>query len=99
MIQFALWPILAVIMGIALLIGSGIVATIVWCTAHLATDLALGAKGDLWCPVLRKSMRVTGTPRRAVDAPFTNLRRCERWGEGPVKCAKFCLLQQAGTAA
>jgi hypothetical protein len=94
MLQLALWPILALIMGIAFLIGAGIVTTIVWCTANLIRDMLFGDDGEIWCPVLKRQFHVHGTPRGSmIGIPFSGLKRCERWGEGHIECKKACLVQ------
>lgn len=91
MLQFVLWPILAVWMGIAVAITIGIVAVLVWSTAHQLKD-EVGEDGEVWCPVLQKPMKVSGISRHSTALPeFADLRRCEHWGTGRIGCAKACL--------
>lgn len=91
MLHLVLWPILAVWAGLAFVVLFAVVVTIAWGTAHLMRD-EVGAKGDVWCPVYDKPMKVRGIPRRfLVGAPFLTLRRCERWGTDHIKCGKWCL--------
>lgn len=91
MLQFVLWPILAVWMGLAVLITLGIVAMLVWGTAHQLKDEA-GEEGEVWCPVLQQTMKVKGISRHTTALPeFADLKRCEHWGNGRVGCAKACL--------
>jgi hypothetical protein len=90
--EILLLPIFLVWFGIAFPIALLILATIVWCTAHLLKDIAVPQDGDLWCPVHKRPMHVKGTPRRfLVGGPFSALRRCERYGPYPIRCSKECL--------
>ncbi len=93
-----LWPLLAVWMGLALLIAVGIVALFVYCTMHVAYDVAVGSDGDVYCPVHKRAMRVHGAPRHSkTGVPFASLRTCERFGSGHIRCGKFCLTDQPKT--
>ncbi len=94
MLQLALWPILAVWMGLAFVVFATIVGTIGWSTGHLLHDSWIGERGELWCPAHRRNLHVTGTPRRFQDgSPFVCLRRCEWWGKGPIRCNRPCLMR------
>jgi len=92
MLHAALWPVLAVWMGLAVVTLVSIVAMIVWGTAHLVRD-SLGTTGAIWCPPQERMIGVHGVPRQftAGDPPFATLQRCERWGNGAVQCGKPCL--------
>jgi len=95
MLQIVLWPILLVWMGLAVAITLGIVAMLIWSTAHQLRDEA-GEDGEVWCPVLKRTMKVHGLPRHFTIGPgFVNLSRCERWGDGRVQCTKPCLAAEA----
>jgi len=86
------WPIFAVWIGLGILVALLIVGTIGWCTFNLASDVVLGDEGTIWCPVYKQEMKVKGIPRRfRIEAPFVGLSKCERWGDGRVRCAKGCL--------
>ena len=92
MTQILLLPIFVVWFGIAFPIAALILGTIIWCTVHVMKDLAVGTRGEIWCPVHERMMRVRGTPRRFLGiVPFTSLRRCERYGPYRIRCAKCCL--------
>jgi len=98
MLQFALWPILAVIMGLALLTGAAILGTLVWSSAHLLRDMVVGDDGKIWCPVHKQMMSVHGVPRGSILAPFVSLNRCQEYGAGHIRCGKTCLVQMNQTA-
>jgi len=101
MLKLALWPILAVWAGLAFVVLAAIVAVLGWSTGLVLKDVAKGDEGDLWCPVHKKMMHVSGVPRRSnVDAPFTHLRTCDNWEDGKVRCQQTCLLMKLpGTRA
>lgn len=91
MLQLILWPIFAVWMLTGLVVAAVILGMLVWGTAHQLRDEA-GTDGDIWCPVLKQTMHVRGLPRRFTTGPeFCDLSRCEKWGKGPVRCAKACV--------
>ncbi len=92
MLHLALWAILAVWVGIALLILVAIVSTIGISTARLLLDRR-GVAGTVWCPVLRHTMKVLGAPASFVGTVtgFDTVRRCERFGDSPVDCHRWCL--------
>jgi hypothetical protein len=89
--HITLWPILAVWMGLAFVVLGTVVGVIVYCTSHLAHDVSVGDDATLWCPVHKQMMHVKAVSRGTQEAPFTDLRRCEYWGKGPVECEKICL--------
>lgn len=92
MIEILLLPIFLVWFGLAFPIALIILGTVVWCTAHLMKDVAVPQEGDVWCPIHERRMHVKGTPRRfLVGVPFSALRRCERFGPYPIRCAKDCI--------
>ena len=93
MLQFALWPILAVIIGLALVTAVGILGTIAWSTAHMVRDVAVGDDGQIWCPVHKQMMTVHGVPRGSIAAPFAGLDKCQEYGDGRIQCSKTCLAQ------
>lgn len=91
--NLVLWPILSVWMGLAFAVLFAVVGVIVWGSAHLLRD-ALGVKDTVWCPALKRELRVKAIPRHFFRGGmrFSNLHRCERFGGGPIGCAKACLL-------
>jgi hypothetical protein len=92
MLHLALWFILAIWVGIAILIALAIVGTIGVSTVRMLLDRR-GVAGTVWCPLLQRAMRVLGPPAAFVGtvADFDDLRRCERWGNAPIQCHKWCL--------
>ncbi len=92
MLHLVLWGILAIWVGIALLILASIVSTIGISTARLLLD-RIGIRGTVWCPVLQRSLAVLGPPAAFVGTitAFDDLRKCERFGTGAIKCHKWCL--------
>jgi hypothetical protein len=98
MLQIVLWPILLIWMGLAVLITLSIVGMLLWGTAHQLKDEA-GEDGEIYCPVLQRTMKVHGLPRRFTTGPeYADLSRCERWGDGDVQCTKPCLAAEAELA-
>ena len=93
MLKIALWPILAVFMGLAFVTVAAILGTIVWSTAHLVRDVVVGNDGQIWCPVHKQMMTVHGVPRGSILAPFVALNRCQEYGAGRIRCGKTCLVQ------
>jgi len=92
MLHVALWLILAVWVGIALLILVAIVSTIGIATVRMLLDRR-GVAGTVWCPVLRRSLKVLGPPAAFVGGvtDFDDIRRCEKFGDEAVACHKWCL--------
>jgi hypothetical protein len=92
MLSIVLWAILAVWVGIALLILVGIVSTIVGSTSRMLLD-RVGVRGTVWCPVLQRTLAVVGQPASFVGTvtDFDGVRRCERFGDGRIKCHKWCV--------
>ncbi|OYV63888.1 MAG: hypothetical protein B7Z72_14140, partial [Gemmatimonadetes bacterium 21-71-4] len=88
----ALWIILAIWVGIAFLILFAIVATIGVSTARLLLDKR-GVAGTVWCPVLRRTLKVLGPPAAFVGtvSGFEDIRRCERFGDERIECHKWCI--------
>ena len=98
MLQLALWPVLALIMGVALVTAVAILGTIVWNTAHMVRDVVVGDDGQIWCPVHKQMMSVHGVPRGSIAAPFAGLDKCQEYGTGRILCRKTCLDQINQTA-
>lgn len=92
MLHLVLWGILLVWVGIALLILVAIVSTIAVSTSRLLLD-RLGVRGTVWCPVLQRTLAVLGPPASFVGTvtEFDDVRRCERFGDGRIKCHKWCV--------
>ncbi len=98
MLHVALWAILSVWMGLAFVVLFTIVTTLVWGGLHLLRDQA-GVKDELYCPVQKRKLTVRGVPRRFVIEPiYSDVRRCEAWGRGPVRCTKPCIHEGPATA-
>lgn len=90
MLKIVLWSILAVWVGIALVMFAGLIATIVGSLARTVRD-RFGVKGSVYCPVHEREFAVVGIPTSFGDAPFDDLRKCEAFEEGGVRCQKSCL--------
>lgn len=94
MLGLALWPILAIWAGLAFVVLASIVFVLGYSTYHMLRDRR-GVRGAVWCPVLRTTYRVTGIPagftHTDLPTPYSDLRRCERWGEEPIECGKWCV--------
>jgi hypothetical protein len=92
MLHAALWLILAVWVGVAMLILVAIVATIGYTTARALLDKR-GVAGTIWCPVLRQTLKVLGPPAAFVGTVggFDDIARCERFGDARVECHKWCI--------
>jgi hypothetical protein len=92
MLHAALWIILAVWVGIALLILVAIVATIGISAARALLDKR-GVAGTVWCPVLRRTLKVLGPPAAFVGtvSGFEDISRCERFGDERIDCHKWCV--------
>jgi hypothetical protein len=97
MLKTILWGILLVWMGIALVILAMLVWTGVASLVRTVRDRR-GVKSTVYCPVHRRTMAVVGIPTSFGDAPFDDLRRCEAFEEGGIRCEKTCLrAEQAKT--
>ncbi len=92
MLHLALWAVLAVWVGLALLILAAVVSTIGFATVHVLLDRR-GVAGSVWCPALRRTLKVLGVPAAFVGSVsgFDEVRRCERFGDGKIECAKWCV--------
>jgi hypothetical protein len=90
MVKVLLWAILAVWVGIALAILAAVVTTIVASSARMLRD-RFGVKGEVYCPVDERTYAVVGMPTSFGDAPYDDLRRCEKFAAGEVRCSKSCL--------
>lgn len=91
MLHYVLWPILAVWMGVAVCVLFSVVYLLVWGGVHLLRD-QVGVKDALYCPVQKRSLKIRGVPRRFVIEPiYSDVRRCEAWGRGSVRCTKPCI--------
>ncbi len=92
MLHLVLWTILAIWVGIALLILLAIASTIGISTARMLLD-RLGVRGSVWCPVLQRSLGVVGVPAAFAGtvSGFDDVRKCDRFGNDPVQCQKWCL--------
>ncbi len=92
MLHATLWAILAVWVGIALLILVAIVATIGIVTVRALLDRR-GVAGTVWCPVLRRTLKVLGPPAAFLGtvSGFEDIARCERFGDERIECHKWCL--------
>ena len=90
MLHLALWAVLAVWVGVALLILVTVVSTIGFATVRLLLDRR-GVAGSVWCPPLRRTLKVLGMPAAFVGSVsgFDDLRRCERFGDGRIECNKW----------
>jgi hypothetical protein len=85
-----LWAILIVWMGIALIILSVLVVSLVSSALRTLRDRR-GVKGSVYCPVHARTLAVVGVPTSFGTAPFDDLRRCEAFEEGGIRCEKVCL--------
>ena len=98
MLKLVLWAILAIWVGIALLILGGLVFTVVASVARTIRD-RFGKKSSIYCPVHERTMAVVGIPTSFGTAPFDDLRRCEAFEKGEIRCQKSCLRwEQSATA-
>lgn len=98
-----LWPILAIWMGLAFVVLFAIVGFLAWGTVHIVRD-AFGVKDTIWCPALKRNLQVRAVPRHFYNSGgvrFSELQKCERFGEGEIGCAKACLYleERAGAFA
>jgi hypothetical protein len=90
MVKVMLWAILAVWVGIALAILAALASTIVLSSVRMVRD-RFGVKGRVYCPVDERTYSVVGVPTSFGDAPFDDLRRCEKFESGQPRCDKACL--------
>ncbi len=94
MLSLALWPILAIWAGLAFVVLTSIIVVLGYSVYHMLRDRR-GVRGAVWCPVLRTTYRVTGVPAAFThtDLPtaYSDVRRCERWGEEAIECGKWCI--------
>jgi len=98
MLKLVLWSVLAIWVGIALLILGGLVFTVVASATRMIRD-RFGKKSSIYCPVHERTMAVVGIPTSFGTAPFDDLRRCEAFEKGEVRCKKSCLKwEQSATA-
>ena len=96
MLKSILWGVLFVWMGIALVILVMLVATVVAAVVRTVRD-RFGVKGSVYCPVHHRTLAVVGVPTSFGDAPYDDLRRCEAFEKGGIRCEKTCLkVEQAG---
>lgn len=90
MLKAILWAILAVWVGIALVILAMVVASLVSSIVRTVLDRR-GVKGSVYCPVHERTLAVVGIPTSFGSAPFDDLRRCEAFEKGGIRCQKTCL--------
>lgn len=98
MLKIVLWTLLAVWVGIALAILAAVVTTLAVSSARMLRD-RFGVKGRLYCPVDERVYSVVGMPTSFGDAPFDDLRRCEKFESGEIRCQKSCLRWERSAAA
>ncbi len=90
MLRAILWAILAVWVGIALVILGMVVVGLVASILRTVLDRR-GVRGSVYCPVHGRTLAVVGVPTSFGTAPFDDLRRCEAFDTGGVRCEKPCL--------
>ena len=90
MLKIVLWGILVVWVGIAVVILGTLVLTIFTASARMVRD-RFGKKGEVYCPVHERRFAVVGIPTSFGTAPFDDVRRCEAFEDGEVRCEKTCL--------
>lgn len=90
MLDVLLWTVLAVWAGIAVAILAAVVTTIAVSSARMVRD-RFGVKGQVYCPVHERTLAVVGMPTSFGDALFDDLRSCEAFESGEVRCQKSCL--------
>ena len=96
MLKTILWAILTVWIGIALVILGMLVVSLVSSILRTLLDRR-GVKGMVYCPVHERTLAVVGVPTSFGTAPFDDVRRCEAFEAGGVRCEKTCLkVEQAG---
>ena len=90
MLKVVLWAILAVWVGIALVMLGALLVTVVGSAVRMVRD-RFGKKSTIYCPVHERTFAVVGVPTSFGDAPFDDLRRCEAFEQGEIRCTKSCL--------
>jgi hypothetical protein len=98
MLNLVLWSILAVWVGIALVLLGMVVATVIASIVRTARD-RFGVKSSIYCPVHERTLAVVGIPTSFGDAPFDDLRRCEAFEKGGIRCQKTCLKWERSAAS
>ncbi|MEK7667397.1 MAG: hypothetical protein AAB409_01975 [Gemmatimonadota bacterium] len=99
MLKLVLWSILAIWVGIAVVMFGGLILTVLASTARMVRD-RFGKKSSVYCPVHERTMAVVGIPTSFGTAPFDDLRRCEAFEQGEIRCKKTCLKwEQRGSAS
>jgi hypothetical protein len=90
MLKVILWSILAVWVGIAVVLLGALMATLLASAVRMLRD-RIGVRGSVYCPVHERTLAVVGMPTSFGDAPFDDLRRCEAFEDGGIRCQKTCL--------
>lgn len=90
MLATILWAILLVWVGIALAILGLLVLAVVPSWVRTLRD-RFGVKGSVYCPVHHRTLAVVGVPTSFGDAPYDDLRKCEAFEAGGIRCQKTCL--------
>ncbi len=90
MLRAILWAILAVWVGIAVVILGMVVVSLVGSILRTVLDRR-GVRGSVYCPIHDRTLAVVGVPTSFGTAPFDDLRRCEAFDTGGVRCEKTCL--------
>ena len=98
MVKMLFWAMLAVWVGIALAILGAVVTTLAVSSARMVRD-RFGVKGQMYCPVDERTFSVVGMPTSFGDAPFDDLRRCEKFESGRIRCQKSCLRWERSATA
>ncbi|MBI1723482.1 MAG: hypothetical protein HYR48_06215 [Gemmatimonadetes bacterium] len=89
---FLVWGLLGIVVAVA------IAAVLGGMAIHMIADRR-GKPGTVWCPVFRRRFNVVGTPPSFLGRPFDDLKWCERFGDGKVRCRKTCLRARELAAA
>lgn len=90
MLHVFLWPIFAVWVGLALVVFVGIMATLAASAVMLLRDLR-GVAGGIWCPLHHARYRIVGVASGFLGRPWHQVRRCQRFGDRPVRCRQMCV--------
>ena len=93
MLHTILWAILAVWVGVAVVILGVLVVSLVSSALRTLRDRR-GVKGSVYCPIHERTLAVVGVPTSFGTAPFDDLRRCEAFEEGGIRCEKVCLREE-----
>ena len=98
MFHLSLWAVFLVwgVLGFALF--AILLATLSGSALRMIADHR-GRAATIWCPVFRREYRVIGTPTGFRRQAFDDVRRCERFGKGRVRCGKTCLKVEELAAA